>query len=183
MKLTKTLFDGVFILEPDVFYDDRGFFMEIFNKQKFQQLTGIEVDFIQDNLAESKKAVLRGLHFQEGEYAQAKLVSVLKGKVQDVIVDLREGSSTYGQSFSIILSAENKKQLFIPRGFAHGYLSLENGTLFFYKIDNFYHKASEKGIYYNDKILDINWEINPHELILSEKDQKLPLFKEWENGR
>ena len=183
MKLTKTVFEGVYILEPDVYPDERGFFMEMFNRKKFVELTGMEIDFIQDNLAQSKKGVLRGLHFQIAEYAQAKLVTVLKGKVQDVIVDMRPGSSTYKKSMSIILSANNKKQLFIPRGFAHGYLSLEDETLFYYKIDNQYCQKAEGGIYYGDEELGIDWLIKKEELILSEKDKKLPIFKEWENAR
>jgi len=183
MKLTKTFFEGVYILEPDVYHDERGFFMEIFNQKKFVELTGMEVEFVQDNLAESKKGVLRGLHFQKAEQAQAKLVTVLKGKVQDVIVDMRPGFSTYKKSMSIILSADNKKQLYIPRGFAHGYLSLEDGSLFYYKIDNQYCQKSEGGLYYGDKELKIDWLIKKDELILSEKDKKLPLFKEWEHAQ
>ncbi len=176
MKKIDTPFQGVFILQPDVYEDERGFFMEIYNQRKFVELSGLTIQFVQDNLAHSEYGVLRGLHYQKGEYAQAKLVTVLKGKVQDVIVDLRRDSQTYGKYFSIILSEENKKQLFVPRGFAHGYLSLDDDTLFYYKIDNIYHKESEAGIYYADKNLNIDWIIVPR-LILSEKDKKLPGFK------
>jgi len=182
MRITKTEFDGVFILTPDVFYDDRGFFMEIFNREKFQSATGLDIDFIQENLAKSQKGVLRGLHFQKDNFAQAKLVTVIQGKVQDVIVDLRPHSATYKQAFSIILSSENKKQLFIPRGFAHGYLSLEKDTVFYYKIDNVYNKEAEGGIYYADDFLKINWMMGNEEIALSEKDKKLPSLKEWENA-
>ncbi len=175
MKKTDTGFEGVFIIEPDVFEDERGFFMEVFNRSKFLELTGLDIHFVQDNIAQSKKGVLRGLHYQKGDFAQAKLVTVLKGKVQDVIVDMRKESETYGKYFSVILSQENKKQLFVPRGFAHGYLSLADDTLFYYKIDNKYHKESEAGIYYADPDLNIEWEKVPS-LLLSEKDKKLPGF-------
>ena len=181
MIIEKTYINGVFVISPDVFTDQRGFFYEFFNRDKFFQATGLYPDFIQDNLAKSSKGVLRGLHFQKGKFAQAKLVSVLQGSVQDVVVDLRPGSTTFGKHFSIILSAENKKQLFIPRGFAHGYLSLADETLFFYKIDNVYSKTNEAGIIYNDTDLQINWQLPESELILSDKDQKLPGFKEYLN--
>ena len=179
MIVEKTYIDGVFVISPDIYSDNRGFFYEFYNRDKFFQATGLQPDFLQDNLAKSSKGVLRGLHFQKGNFAQAKLVSVLRGSVQDVVVDLRPDSSTFGKHFSIVLSAENKKQLFIPRGFAHGYLSLTDETLFFYKIDNVYSQANEAGIIYNDKDLKIEWQLPDNQLILSDKDQKLPSFKEY----
>jgi dTDP-4-dehydrorhamnose 3,5-epimerase len=179
MKLIKTDFEGVFVLEPVVYHDDRGFFTEIFNQRKFQELTGLEIDFIQDNLAQSKKGVIRGLHYQKEPFSQAKLVTVIKGKVQDVIVDMRPDSDTFGKYFSIILSEKNKKQLFIPRGFAHGYLSLEENSIFYYKIDNIYNKEAEGGLFYADKELGIPWQFDNINPILSPKDKLLPSFKEW----
>jgi len=183
MKIIKTNFEGVFILEPDIYYDSRGFFSEIFNKKNFEKATGLNIDFVQDNLARSGKGVLRGMHFQKGKNAQSKLVTVLKGKVQDVIIDIRPESSTYGKYLSLILSEENRRQLFIPKGFAHGYLSLEDENLFYYKIDNYYNKEAEGGIFYADKDIGINWLMNQDKLVLSEKDRSLPFFKDFENER
>lgn len=177
MKVTETNLKGCFIIEPQVFVDKRGYFFESFHKEKFQQLTNIEVDFLQDNEAFSNRGVVRGLHFQKGQYAQAKLIRVVKGKVLDVAVDLRPGSKTFGKHFSIILSEENKKQLFLPRGFAHGYAVLEDNTLFSYKCDNYYNKESEGGVIYNDKGLQIDWMLEKNEIQLSEKDEKLKAFK------
>ncbi len=176
--IEKTDFEGLFVLNPNIFFDKRGFFYEFYNQNKFFEQTGLKIDFIQDNLAQSSKGVLRGLHFQKGEFAQAKLVSVLRGKVLDVAVDIRKNSKTFGKYFSIILSEENKKQLFIPRGFAHGYFSLQDDTLFFYKIDNVYNKASEGGIRFNDKDLNIDWQTGNIDVLVSEKDKVLPFFKE-----
>ena len=177
MKVTETNLKGCFIIEPKVFIDERGYFFESFHKEKFQQLTNIEVDFLQDNEAFSNRGVVRGLHFQKGQYAQAKLIRVVKGKVLDIVVDLRSGSKTFGKHFSIILSEENKKQLFVPRGFAHGYAVLEDNTLFSYKCDNYYNKESEGGVIYNDKDLQIDWMLEENEIQLSEKDIKLTNFK------
>jgi len=177
MKVTETNLKGCFIIEPQVFVDKRGYFFESFHKEKFQQLTNIEVDFLQDNEAFSNRGVVRGLHFQKGQYAQAKLIRVVKGKVLDIVVDLRSGSKTFGKHFSIILSGENKKQLFVPRGFAHGYAVLEDNTLFSYKCDNYYNKESEGGVIYNDKDLQIDWMLEENEIQLSEKDIKLTNFK------
>ena len=161
-----------------VFVDERGYFFESFHKEKFQQLTNIEVDFLQDNEAFSNRGVVRGLHFQKGQHAQAKLIRVVKGKVLDIAVDLRSGSKTFGKHFSIILSEENKKQLFVPRGFAHGYAVLEDNTVFSYKCDNYYNKESESGVIYNDKDLQIDWMLKDEEILLSVKDDKLkPLVK------
>lgn len=178
MKVKETNLKGCFIIEPILFEDERGYFFESFNKEKFQSLTGFSVDFVQDNQSKSLKGVLRGLHYQEGDFAQAKLVRVLSGKVLDVCVDLRQSSKTFGKHFSIILDGINKKQLFIPRGFAHGFVVLENDTVFSYKCDNYYNKLSEKGIIYSDVYLNIDWKLTPNDVMLSEKDKELPTFKE-----
>ena len=177
MLIQPTFIDNLFIIEPKVFTDDRGFFYEFFNQTEFDKLINQKVHFVQDNLAQSRKGVLRGLHFQKKPYEQAKLVSVLQGAVLDVVVDLRQKSKTFGQYFSILLSAKDKKQLFIPRGMAHGYLSLEDETLFFYKIDNEYHPQSEAGIRFDDPDLNIDWQYDLSQIILSEKDRTLPYFK------
>lgn len=176
MTVTQTPLQDCFILEPNVFGDERGYFFESFNTTTFEEKTGVKTNFVQDNEAFSNRGVLRGLHFQKGEFAQAKLVRVIKGKVLDVAVDVRPNSKTFGKHFSIILSEENKKQLFVPRGFAHGYSVLEDNTIFAYKCDNFYNKASEGGILYNDPNLAIDWMLDESEIILSEKDKKLPLL-------
>lgn len=178
MTVSETELKDCFIIEPQIFSDERGYFFESFHKDKFQQLTNIEVDFLQDNEAFSNRGIIRGLHFQKGQFAQAKLVRVVKGKVLDVALDIRPGSKTYGKHFSIILSEKNKKQLFIPRGFAHGYAVLEDNTVFSYKCDNYYNKESEGGVIYNDKDLQIDWMLKDEEVLLSVKDNKLkPLIK------
>ena len=177
MKVKETYLKGCFIIEPTVFGDKRGCFFESFNQEVFQKETGLNVTFIQDNQSLSHRGVLRGLHFQKNEFAQAKLVRVVKGKVLDVAVDIRPKSKTFGQHFSCILSEENNKQLFVPRGFAHGFSVLEDNTIFAYKCDNYYHKQSEGGIIYNDADLQIDWMLNKHEIGLSEKDKELPFFK------
>ena len=174
MKVTETNLKGCFVLEPTVFGDQRGYFFESFNQKRFNELLGVQINFVQDNEAFSNKGVLRGLHFQKGEFAQAKLVRVVKGKVLDVVVDVRPNSKTYKQTFSCELSEENKKQLFVPRGFAHGYIVLEDNTIFTYKCDNYYHPEAEGGIIFNDKTLNINWMLPINEILLSEKDKKLP---------
>ncbi len=176
MKITPTKLNDCFVIEPKVFKDDRGYFFESFNSEKFHKITGLDANFVQDNEAFSNRGVLRGLHFQKGEYAQTKLVRVIQGSVLDVVVDLRKNSSSYGKHFSIVLSGENKKQLFVPRGFAHGYSVLENNTIFAYKCDNFYNKESEGGIIYNDSFLNIDWMLKEEEIELSEKDKVLPNF-------
>ncbi len=168
---------GCFIIEPQIIYDERGYFMESFNEKKFQVGIGLNINFVQDNQSFSTKGVLRGLHYQTGEHAQAKLVRVLEGAVLDIAVDIRPGSATYGETVSILLSAENKKQLFIPRGFAHGFVVLSDTATFFYKCDNFYNKESEGGILYNDPEINIDWQFQEQELIVSEKDQVLPTLK------
>jgi dTDP-4-dehydrorhamnose 3,5-epimerase len=177
MQIRPTPLEGCFIIQPKIFEDERGCFYESFNKQQFENLTGQRINFVQDNESLSSKGVLRGLHFQKGEFAQAKLVRVVKGAVQDVVVDVRPGSKTYGQFFSIELSEENKTQLFIPRGLAHGFLALEDTTVFSYKCDNFYNKEAELGIVFNDKDLKITWNSLDNDFIVSEKDQKLPKFR------
>ncbi|WP_347172992.1 dTDP-4-dehydrorhamnose 3,5-epimerase [Polaribacter uvawellassae] len=180
MQVTETNLKDCFIIEPTIFGDERGYFFETFNKQKFNELTGKEIEFVQDNEAFSNRGVLRGLHFQKGAFAQAKLVRVVKGKVLDVVVDIRPSSKTYGEVFSCVLSEDNKKQLFVPRGFAHGYSVLEDNTVFVYKCDNFYQPKSEGGIIFNDETLNIDWMLLEHEISVSEKDKVLKKFNELE---
>lgn len=174
-----TEFEGLWIIEPKVFSDARGYFYESFNQQVFEKETGISTNFVQDNQSMSSFGVLRGLHLQFGEYAQAKLVRVLSGEVLDVVVDVRPDSPTFGKSFSILLSAKNRKQLFIPRGFAHGFVVTSDTAEFFYKCDNFYAPQHEGGILYNDTDLSIDWQIEEKQLIISERDRKLPTFREF----
>lgn len=173
MECIRTEIKDCFIIKPTVFSDNRGYFFESFNEQKFNQVTGLEIHFVQDNQAKSDRGILRGLHFQNGEHAQAKLVRVLQGKVIDVAVDLRKDSPTYLQHVAVELSAENNLQLFVPRGFAHGYSVLEDNTIFCYKCDNYYNKEAEGGVFYADPNLNINWQLNEVEVILSEKDKQL----------
>lgn len=172
-----------FIIHPRVLEDDRGYFYESYNKQDFKKQTGLDIDFVQDNQSKSSRGVLRGLHFQIGDYEQAKLVRVIKGSVLDVCVDLRENSETYLKCFSLILSEENKKQLFVPRGFAHGFLVLEDNTIFSYKCDNYYHKESERGIIYNDPDLAIDWRFENSQLLISDKDKVLPSLQKYQKQR
>ncbi|MET6989539.1 dTDP-4-dehydrorhamnose 3,5-epimerase [Sediminicola arcticus] len=177
MKVTETELKGCFILEPTLFKDERGYFFESFNAKNFNEAIGEEVSFVQDNQSYSSKGVVRAIHYQQGKFTQAKLVRVLSGRVLDVAVDLRKGSPTFGQHFSIELSAENKKQLFIPKGFGHGFSVLSETAEFFYKCDNFYNKASEGGIVYNDPRLNIDWQIPLNEIKVSEKDLELPTMQ------
>lgn len=177
MIFKETKLKGCFVIEPTVFTDDRGYFMESFNRENFNSEIGDSVNFVQDNQSFSTKGVIRGLHYQKGINAQAKLVRVINGLVLDVVVDLRKNSSTYGEYFALELSSENKIQLYIPRGFAHGFAVLSNTAEFFYKCDNYYNKASEGGILYNDKTLNINWKLPISEHLISEKDLQLPTFK------
>jgi len=176
MKVTPTIFKDCFVIDPTVFIDDRGYFFESFNQKTFEELTGIKVNFVQDNQSFSSKGTLRGLHFQKGDHAQAKLVRVIQGTVLDVAVDIRKDSPTFGKYDSIELSDENQKQLFIPRGFAHGFIVLSDTATFLYKCDNFYNQASEGGIIYNDATLQIDWKLPENELNLSEKDKQFPTF-------
>ena len=182
MQVEETFLKGCYVVTPKVYRDERGYFFESFNKTYFEEQTGLAVSFVQDNQSLSSKGVLRGLHFQEGDYAQAKLVRVVKGKVLDVCVDLRKESTTFGQHFSIVLDDKEHKQLYTPKGFAHGFLVLEDQTIFSYKCDDFYHKESERGIIYNDPDIGISWDLPTNELILSERDRKLPTFKSYLNG-
>ncbi|MFV0565523.1 MAG: dTDP-4-dehydrorhamnose 3,5-epimerase [Flavobacteriaceae bacterium] len=178
MNIVETKLKGCFILEPTVFKDERGYFFESFNQEKFNKAIGQNVTFVQDNESFSSKGVLRGLHYQIGEYAQAKLVRVVKGKVLDVVVDIRKESSTFGHHVSVELSEDNKKQLFLPRGFAHGFIVLSDTTIFNYKCDNFYKRVSEGGIIYNDPDLNIDWKLKKEEFIVSDKDLILPKLSE-----
>ncbi len=180
MQITETKLKDCFIIEPTIFGDERGYFFETFNKERFKELTGKEIEFVQDNEAFSNRGVLRGLHFQKGEFAQAKLVRVVKGKVLDVVVDVRPNTKTYGEVFSCVLSEQNKKQLFVPTGFAHGYSVLEDNTVFVYKCDNFYQPKSEGGIIFNDETLNIDWMLSEKEISVSEKDKVLKTFNELE---
>ncbi len=177
MNFIETKLKGCFILESKVFKDERGYFMESFNEQTFQNGTGEKVHFVQDNQSFSSKGVLRGLHYQCGEFAQAKLVRVLQGEVLDVAVDIRPESETYGQYEAVLLSGENQKQFFIPKGFAHGFLVLSETATFFYKCDNFYNKESEGGIIYNDATIGVDWQFPLEDLLISDKDKVLPTIE------
>ncbi|MCA0131288.1 dTDP-4-dehydrorhamnose 3,5-epimerase [Winogradskyella alexanderae] len=176
MLITKTELEGCVILKPTIFRDERGYFFESFNKTTFKKHIGLDLNFVQDNESKSSKGVLRGLHFQRGEHAQAKLIRVVKGKILDVVVDVRPSSPTYGKHLSIILSAKNKKQLYMPPGFAHGFVTLSKQAVVNYKCDNYYNKDSEGGIIFNDTTLNINWVLDHKKLIISKKDLSLPSF-------
>lgn len=177
MNFIKTELDGVYIIEPRVFEDERGYFFESYNEQEFAK-NGITAKFVQDNQSKSSYGVIRGLHAQMGEHAQAKLVRVLEGTVLDVGVDMRAGSKTFGKYIAVELSGENKRQLFLPRGFYHGFAVLSETAVFAYKCDNFYCKESESGIYFADKDLNIDWRIDPKDAIISEKDKNHRSFKD-----
>lgn len=179
MIVTETFLKGCFTIKPNVFEDKRGSFFEAFNHKKFEEKIGSKVNFVQDNQSISQKGVLRGLHMQKGKFSQSKLVRVIKGKVLDVAVDIRANSSTFGEIFSIILSGDNNKQLFVPKGFLHGFSVLEEHTIVAYKCDNYYHKEAECGVIYNDEDLNIDWMLDEKEIIVSEKDRKLKTFKEF----
>lgn len=179
MTYIQTEIDGVWIIEPKMFKDGRGYFMEAFKKEEFEANIG-EIDFIQDNESKSSFGVLRGLHYQKGEYSQAKLVRVTKGEVLDLAVDLRKSSPTFGQYVSVLLSEENKRQFFIPRGFAHGFLVLSEEAIFTYKVDNGYAPQAEASILYNDKDLNIDWPIGESQIVMSEKDKAATVFKNAE---
>lgn len=178
MELQQTPLKDCFILIPRAFEDARGVFCETYNQQTFQKVTGLTLDFVQDNQSSSKKGVLRGLHYQMGKMAQAKLVRAIQGSILDIVVDLRKNSETFGQSFSLELTAENRKQLFVPRGFAHGFITLSETSVFGYKCDNYYDASSEGGIIYNDATLALDWHLSEEAFIISEKDLELPTFKE-----
>ncbi len=181
MKVEQTTLKDCLLIKDTIFNDERGYFFESFNKDRFKKETGLAVDFVQDNQSRSVKGVLRGLHFQMDDHAQAKLVRVLKGQVLDVAVDLRRNSPSFGQYYSVILSDTSHTQLFIPRGFGHGFLVLSEVADFFYKCDNYYNKASEGGIIYNDSAININWQLMEDELLVSDKDKVLPLLSDYKN--
>lgn len=178
MHIVKHDIEGLLMIEPQVFGDERGYFFESFNVERFLAQTGIEITFVQDNESLSKRGVLRGLHFQREPYAQAKLVRVVRGKVLDVAVDIRPESPTFGRYVATELSGENHRQMFIPKGFAHGYVVLEDNTIFQYKCDEFYHPESEDGIAWNDPKIGIDWGIPESDIILSEKDVNRKLFND-----
>ena len=178
MKIKETPLSGCYIIEPTVFEDERGYFYEKFNEKKFEEATGQNGHFVQDNISKSSYGVIRGIHLQKGEHAQAKLVSCLEGKVFDVAVDLRKDSPTFGKWFGIELTPENKLQLYIPRGFGHGFSVLSENAVFAYKCDNFYHKESEGNVIYNDPQLAIDWKVPTSDVILSDKDKLLSTLSE-----
>jgi dTDP-4-dehydrorhamnose 3,5-epimerase len=173
MKFTETHLQGCFILEPTIHGDHRGYFYESYNKQVFEEGIGTSVNFVQDNQSSSTYGTLRGLHFQKGVHAQAKLVRVLSGEVLDIAVDIRPQSPTFKQHIALKLSGENKKQLFVPRGFAHGFVTLSEHAEFIYKCDNLYNKEAEGGIIYNDPKLSIDWVLESEKIIMSDKDKSL----------
>ncbi len=178
MKLTRTDIEGLIVIEPRVFFDDRGYFFESFNWIQFSELTGHHIPFIQDNQARSVKHVVRGLHYQNNPTPQTKLIRVLEGAIWDVVVDIRPDSSTYGEWYGVELSAENRLQFLVPRGFAHGYSVLSETAEILYKCDNYYDKSSEGGIAFNDPALNIDWKIDPAMAIISGKDKVQPLLKD-----
>ena len=180
MKLIETKISDLIIIEPAVFGDARGYFLESYNQKKFEEVVG-KISFVQDNESKSYKGVLRGLHFQKPPFDQAKLVRCMEGEVLDVVVDIRKNSSTYGQHLVVLLSGENKRQLFIPRGFAHGFVVLSDSATFAYKVDNIYAPDHDAGIRWNDKELNIKWGLKDSEVMLSEKDAELPLFSKFES--
>lgn len=181
MNFLKTPIEGLWVIEPNIFEDKRGYFFESYNKQKFAE-AGLEYNFIQDNQSLSQKNVVRALHYQLAPYSQAKLIRVLRGKVLDVAVDLRKKSPTYGRHYSIELSSENNLHFLIPRGFAHGFSVLSDDTVLFYKCDNPYMKQAERGIFFNDPALGIDWKINHRDAVISEKDAVLPNFAKAEKN-
>lgn len=175
MPFTDTAFPGLKIYEPRLFHDARGYFFESYNKRHFEE-AGVDITFVQDNQARSVYGVLRGLHYQKDPHAQTKLIRVLEGEIIDVVVDVRDGSPSFGKAYSILLSQENKKQLLVPKGFAHGYAVLSPTAEVMYKCDEFYHKEQEGGILYSDPGLEIDWGVPLDQAIVSEKDQRLPLL-------
>lgn len=179
MTIVKTELNGVFVIEPRVFGDSRGYFFESYNKRDFAQQTGVDVDFVQDNESCSHYGVVRGLHFQLPPFAQSKLVRVVEGRVLDVAVDIRSGSHTYGKHVAVELSADNKRQFFLPKGFAHGFAVLSETAVFQYKCDEYYHPEAEGAIAWDDPTLAIDWKISPQDVLLSEKDRHHPLFNDF----
>ena len=181
MQYTPQSIPDVFVIEPKVHGDDRGYFVETFRQDKLEEALGYTVNFVQDNESKSSKGVLRGLHFQLAPHAQSKLVRVIEGVVLDVAVDIRQGSPTYGQHVAVELSGENKKQLFIPRGFAHGFVVLTDTATFAYKVDNYYSPECDRGLAFNDKDLNIDWQLDADTLILSDKYKKQPILSALED--
>ncbi len=177
MKFTRTKIEDVIIIDPVVHGDERGYFVETFRQDKLEAFLGFKVDFCQDNESKSGKGVLRGLHYQLPPAAQTKLVRVIKGRVLDVAVDIRKGSPTFGEYVAVELSEENKRQLFVPRGFAHGFVVLEEDTIFAYKVDNYYSPENDRGIAFDDPSIGIDWGLEKSSLKLSEKDKKQPLLE------
>lgn len=180
MKFTRTHIDDVVIIEPQVHGDDRGYFVETFRQDSLEDFLGFKVNFVQDNESKSGKGVLRGLHYQLAPAAQTKLVRVISGAVLDVAVDIRKGSPTYGQYVAVELTAENKKQLFVPRGFAHGFVVLADDTVFAYKVDNYFSPENDRGVAFNDSALNIDWKLSKSGLNLSAKDKVQPLLADAE---
>ena len=180
MEFIRTKISDVVLCKPTILNDERGYFFESFKKETFEKFMGCSINFCQDNEAKSTKGVLRGLHYQLPPFAQSKLVRVVKGKVLDIVVDIRKGSSTFGNYESVELSEDNKYQLYIPKGFAHGYVVLSDEAIFCYKVDNYYHKESERGILYNDSSLHIDWKCPVDQLIISDKDKMQSAFKNAE---
>src|SRR5690242_8507242 len=181
MPFIKTQFPGLLVFEPKVFEDKRGYFYESYNQQTFVG-EGVSINFVQDNQARSSYGVVRGLHYQLEPFAQTKLLRVLSGEIIDAVVDIRKNSPTYGKAYTILLSAENKKQLLVPKGFAHGYSVISQTAEVFYKCDEFYHKEAEGGIAWNDPSLEIDWKIPAEKILVSEKDRQLPLLKDCEHN-
>ena len=180
LELEKTPLKDCFLLKPSVFHDRRGSFYESYNSKRFGETTGLEMDFVQDNQSTSERGVLRGLHFQIGPFAQAKLVRTVYGEVLDVVADLRPGSPTFKKVYKVVLSSDNALQLLVPEGFAHGFLTLSETSVFAYKCNQYYNHVAEAGIIWNDPTLDIDWDFPKEKLILSEKDMQLPTFDELE---
>lgn len=178
MQIEETKLKGCFIIAPKMFGDYRGYFFESYKQELFEKIIGYKVNFMQDNQSLSSYGVLRGLHFQKGEYSQAKLVRVLKGRVLDVAVDIRLDSPTYGEHVALELSEENKKQFFVPRGFAHGFIVLSESAEFLYKVDNIYEPTQEGGLMFNDKALGIDWKVPLASILLSDKDKVLPTLND-----
>lgn len=180
LQIENTPLKDCFLLRPSVFKDHRGTFLESFNQQRFEETTGLHTKFIQDNQSSSKKGVLRGLHFQTGSFAQSKLVRCVLGNVLDVVVDLREDSPTFKKHYKLVLSDENHFQLFVPAGFAHGFLTLSEKSVFAYKCDQYFNKEADSGVFWNDPVFEIDWEYPEADIILSEKDANLPTFDKLE---
>ncbi len=176
MKVNKTFITNLLVLEPNIFEDKRGYFFESYNKKTFKKNIG-DFSFIQDNESKSSRGVLRGLHFQKPPFEQTKLVRCIKGEILDVAVDIRKNSNTYGKYYSLILSEKNKKQILIPKGFAHGFVVLSESAIINYKVDNFYNQKCDSGIIWNDPILNIDWNFDSNKVLISDKDKNLPFFK------